>query len=573
MSGIAGIVGQGNIAEIERMASAMAYRGPYRRIWRPSAGVFFAEAGHDVSSGGGDALAMTAPVRDPAGVLVEPGALIDRLRKDPGACLRDLGGTFALAYFDDRGGGSVMLATDPLAYRTLYVAKLPGRYAFASDYKALLALDDCPAEINRDQLQAYIASMGGGEIHRSLLKGVTVLARGQMTRLTGDALVPECYLRLPSSRRSEPRRDSAAAVRAALETAVRAKLRDQSRVAVTLSAGLDATSLVALIRHVRPDIEISTYTIGSGPEDYEIIGARQSAEYFGTEHHELFFDNAELVELLPRYVWLSEDLAGSGEAILQQKVIETLGRQESVLFAGHGADILFAGMPRHRLLWLIDRSPPPLKGALRELLKYTQTRELPASWLGRALIQRAYGEPPRACAQVEHAAPARMPKEQLSLGSYMSATWNTMSAFFFIEPVEDAAHLTSATPFVANEVREQAQQVPLAYLMTARQGKKVLRDALGGLLPDVLRNRPKAIQRLQRDNSLIDALLGIADKFDVARKLHHRCLIPRSQIEAIMQSRGAHFTNTGLADLWTLVCAELWMQTFLDGRGRRPLGQ
>jgi asparagine synthase (glutamine-hydrolysing) len=336
---------------------------------------------------------------------------------------------------------------------------------------------------------------------------------------------------------------------------------------------LDSTALVALIRHLRPEVKISTYTIGFGPDDPEIAGARRTADHFKTQHHEVFFENSELERLLPRYVWLTEDLVGCGEAVLQQKVIEHIDPGTRMLFAGHGADSTFTGMPRHRLMWLARHFPPPVSGGLGELLKYSQTREMPVSWLGRRLTQRAYGEAPHRALQVIGAHPLTMPDARLNLCNYMRTSWNAMNTFQYHEPAEDCAGLICATPFIEAEVRDLAQATPISHMITARYQKKILRDALSGLLPDSLRKRPKAIQRLRRDRSLSEALLATAKKFDVRDKLVERGLIATGDIDRVLRSPADRLSDTALADLWTLVCAEIWMQTFSDGRGRVPLGQ
>jgi asparagine synthase (glutamine-hydrolysing) len=569
MSGIAGIVGRGSLDELERMASAMAFRGPNRRLWSPYPDVYFAEVGHEVGAADREAIALTCSVRDASGDYVDAATLASRLRADASDCLRNLRGNFALACLEP-GSGGVILATDPIAYRTLYVMQLPERWVFASDYKALLALADCPAALNRDALQSYLSSMGF-DIKYPLLAGAAFLSHGALARLTRESLRRETYLRQASARVAATRQQSAASLRACLETSVSRLLQGHARIAATLSAGLDSASIVALVRHVRPDIEISTYTIGYGPDDPEIIGARQAADHFRTNHHEVFFDNAELEHLLPRYVWLTEDLIGNGEAVLQQRIVERIHQDERILFTGHGPDNQFAGMPRHRLLWMIDRAPPPLRGGLQQLLRYSQTRELPQSWLGRQLTRRAYGEGPRASARVVGAHPLSMPRERLQLDGYLRTTAGDIAVFQYHEPVEDGARLILAAPFAEAEVLALSQVTPLSHMISARYQKKVVREALSDLMPGTLNKRPKAIQRLRCDASLSGVLLGLAEKFDVRRRLGARGLLARRDIDAILGHADGRFSHTALLDLWTLVCSELWMQTFIDGRGQRPL--
>jgi len=570
VSGIAGIIGRGSINEVRRMGEAMAYRGPRRRVWSPGRGVFFVEAGHDLGEPYNGPVALTNVVRDAGGSSLDCMPLVDRLRTDPCAALNSLRGNFALAAYDSRAGGSVTLAVDSLEYRTLYIVRLHGRLAFASDYKALLALDDCPAAADRNALQQYLGSMAR-DLTQPMLAGCVRLARGQMARIAGDSLDIKSYLRLPTQRIRSTPRQSAELLREALELAVERCVRGQTHVAVTLSGGLDATCLVALIRHLRPEVEISTYTIGFGPDDPEIVGARQSATHFRTNHHEVFFDNAELEFLLPRYVFLTEDLAGSGEAILQQKITESIAPGPGVLLAGHGADVTFTGMPRHRLLWLAELVPPPLRGGLLELLIYSQMRVVPPSWLGRRLVQFAYGESPRPPLQVRGAAPVSMSEEQLRLSDYMRASCNVMNNFQYHEPVDDAAGLECATPFIEVEVRDLAQRTPVSHMITARFQKKILRDAMADLLPDSFRNRPKAIQRLKLEQSLPATLFSLAEKFDMRHRLKARGLFDPQDIDRILGRRLECYSLTRLSDLWTLVCAEIWMQTFVDARGRSPL--
>ena len=187
MTGLVGIVGDGSLAELRTMAARMAYRGTHVNAWSPASGVYLAEVGNSTNLSAGGMLALDstgALYPQPAGgeAAESPHERLARaLSQNAEAALLELRGSFSLAFRDQRDG-SVLLACDRHCYKTLYYVELPGRVAFASDYKALLALADCPAAVDRDTLQAYLLTLECPE-DRALLQQVKPLAAARLLRI------------------------------------------------------------------------------------------------------------------------------------------------------------------------------------------------------------------------------------------------------------------------------------------------------------------------------------------------------------------------------------------------------
>jgi asparagine synthase (glutamine-hydrolysing) len=569
MSAIAGIFGQGSIEEVRSMLARMSYRGPTQRAWSPAPGIYFGEVGHDVGTDSRDTIALTTAMSRLIDTDPRRQALAEGLNRDLVGCLRSLREGFALAAVGDDTGRSVVLAVDQMSCRSLYAMHLPNRWVFASDYKALLALPECPAAVNRDTLQRYLVH-GECPPDESLLAGAQRLAPGQMLRLQTPACAIQSYADAASRQSVGMRPRPPRAVREMLESIVIRQLRSHSRVAVTLSAGFDSTALVALVRHVRPDIHIASYTIGWGPDDPEILGARRSAEYFKTEHHESFFSNSDLERLLPQYVWLTENMAGRGEAIMQQQIAREVAKKDKLVMAGHAADMLFCGMPRHRLMWLADRSPPPIRGALRELFVYTQIRTIPKSWLGRGLALLARREEPSEGLKLLGARTPEWPERQQTLDGYR-ADFCTSDTFVYHDPVVDGNGVTMLSPFTDPDLRDLALGLPGSMLVDLRHQKRILRESMADLLPDFLLRRPKAIQKLRHDHSLFRTLQHMAASLDLDRSLASRGLIATDAANSVMREIRGRLRTTAVTDLWGLICAELWMRTFCDRRGEAPV--
>lgn len=592
MTAILGIVGEGSPDELHAMAARMAYRGRYLATWSPAAGVYLGEMSASAPtcpSPGAlalDASGNTYPADPgaPAVQKIEGGAgLRARIERELAAhgpdALLDLRANFALAFWSEREA-SLWLACDRHCYKTLYWVELPGRRAFATDYKALLALADCPARVDRDALQTYLLTLEcPGE--RSLLAGIRPLAAGRLLKLPAPGR-PTAGCGHPADRAAAPRRywtrerresgqsfpEAARTLRSTLETVISGSLRGQRRIGLTLSGGLDSAALLALTRRVRPDLEIATYTVGNGEDDREILGAREAARHFQTEHHEHFFDLGELPGVLSSFVWLTEEMMGREETLLQQVITRVAAVRDRVLVCGNGADLDFCGMPRHRLLWLRDRAPWPVRGALDELFRYTQIKLEPRTWLGRRLVERVYGADRPAPAVVPGALPPAIDVDYHNLAAYQRGTIG-LKGFCYHEPINAQLGITMIAPFSSPEIMEFALECPMGHLIDVRTQKRLLRAAVADLLPPVFSGRRKAIQRLRHDRELSDRMDEMAASLDLDAALASRGLLPPDFVRRLRaRPEGGAYSTERMHSLWALISAELWLRQFIDDRGR-----
>ncbi len=566
MGGLVGIIGAGSLAEVETMAARMPYRGQ-PHCWSPSHEVYLGEVDHDsryVTYGEG-CFAIDAPGDSLARERLES----DITRRGDEA-FADIRGFFAIARWNPVAQ-RLTLACDRHGYKTLYLAELPGRIAFASDYKALLALTELPARVDRDVLQTYLMSRSFSS-ERSLLATVRPVGGANLWTFGRDLQVSRTPYWIPRERTRGRAKfeESAQELRRVLQWTLRRQLAGRRRMAIALSGGLDSVAVLALARHVRPDLEITSYTIGHSEQDPEIIRAREAAQHFGTTHREIFLPPERVPEELDRLVWLTEDLTGREEALLQQVLAEEMSGREREYLAGHGADADFAGMPRHRLMWLRDHAPPPLRGALNELYVYTQQREQPKSWLGKRLASFAYGgDMPPVPAVI--GARGGQPMECPSLANYCRSTITWLDTMRFHEPVEAACAVTMITPFFDPTVVDFALGCPTSFLIGARQQKRILRAAVRELMPAALSQRGKLIQRMRHDIVLSEVLDQFASELRLRSCLSARGLVADEYLRMLQRrDPGSAYSSERLHILWALISAELWMRQFVDQRGAGP---
>jgi hypothetical protein len=238
--------------------------------------------------------------------------------------------------------------------------------------------------------------------------------------------------------------------------------------------------------------------------------------------------------------------------------------------AGNGADLDFCGMPRHTLLWLRNRVPRALRGALDELFVYTQIKSPPHSLLGRALVRLAIRSEQFAAPAVPGAAAPRLHHDFSTLATYQCETMAD-KPFCYHEPLDAQLNLTMMAPFSAPEIFEFALSCPISHMIDGRRQKKVLRAAVADLLPPSVTRRSKAVQRLRHDWKLSDAVDKLAGHLDLDHALQDRGLVAKGCV-ARLRSRAASsaYSRARMHTIWPLISAEIWMRQFVDNRGAPP---
>jgi asparagine synthase (glutamine-hydrolysing) len=484
------------------------------------------------------------------------------------AGLERLRGYFAIALWMEHER-AVLLACDHVGFRIIHYTLLPRRLAFCTDYKALLGLADFVPEPDREAIQQYLATT-----KRRL--GHTLLARvGELT--AGQALLWKDG-RIETQRYWQPRvhpvsrsvEGHATEIRRAFLNVVRRQCQPYSRIGLTMSGGLDAPSVLAAVRHVKPEVPVSTFTIGYGEDDPEIVGARRAAEYFGSDHHELTFQPESIPDDLPRLIWLMEDCVAREEALLQFQILREAGKHVPMAMGGHGGDTLFGGMPRHRLVRFAGMFPM-FEVPLAEFYQFTQGGAGPTTWLGRALKRAVY-----------HGEDVPPPKVFGSSGS-AKVTWPTsindaavkgvsaMSSLRYVESARAAARIAYYEPFLDPDFINLALTVPDEHKVNLREQKVILRRAMGRLLPREIAKRPKALQRVRHDEHLSDIVDRMADDLLSPETVRRRGFVDAAYVANLRRRPGgAAYPTEWLYRLWTLVCLEIWARQFLDALGPFP---
>jgi asparagine synthase (glutamine-hydrolysing) len=279
----------------------------------------------------------------------------------------------------------------------------------------------------------------------------------------------------------------------------------KSSYGVMLSSGVDSALLTATLQRLCGDATIHTFTVGFGDDDPEITGARETAFFLGTNHHEIIVRPEMLTDLLRKTIAAVDNPGGYDEFPCLFALHETACEHVDVIFSGNAADTLFAGMPYHAALLSSDG------GLYRRLCDDLLFRD-----------------------------------ERLAAQELLAAHHG----------------ISFRMPYADKMLIDLALEVPDCQKLSNENNKIIFRDAAQMLLPDEITSRPKRIQHLRHDDAMWNWLeeqldwihsTSILDRFSI--RSHALITNPRrrSAVEG-----GKHFRTA-----WNIVSLATWASIFL----------
>lgn len=504
-----------------------------------------------------------------------------------------LRGMFAFALWDERKK-RLFIARDRVGIKPLYYTETGGRILFASELKSILQLADVERSLSWSAM-SHLFTFLSTPPAEAIIDGVHKLEPGHfLTATPGREPVIERYWDL----KFEP--DSSREVgyfvhrvRELLDESVRLHMVSDVPVGAFLSGGIDSSAIVATAAGLTPE-PLKTFSIGFNEPDFdEREHARVVATKFGTEHHELTL-GPDGLEQLEEIAWHLDEPFGDSSAIPTYMVSKLAAKTVKVVLSGDGGDELFAGYDKY-LVERRERSHAPLPAFARRVLGKLG-RTMPDGMRGRNFLRHMsltgaerYLD---ACTLFprdemkklfrpdvfELLAPYEPWRPKASCmesgnGNWLSAlqrldmkNYLPLDILTKVDRMSMAHSIETRVPLLDHKLVEFAATIPPEMNLRGGTTKYVLKQAMRGILPDGIIDRPKhgfAIPlgywfRGKLGAYVRDLLLG-----ESARR---RGFFNGPYIEELVaqHERGRNLD----LQLWTLISFELWARVFLDRKAR-----
>jgi asparagine synthase (glutamine-hydrolysing) len=508
-----------------------------------------------------------------------------------------LDGMFGLALWDARRR-RLLVARDPIGIKPLYYRHDQRRLIFASEAKAILALQAAARAIDPAALGEYLA-LGYVPQPASMFAGIRKLAPAHLLIVERGVVSQRRYWQLPRAiDRHSSATDFVAQVRGRIEAAVAEQMVSDVPLGAFLSGGIDSSCVVAFMaRHSTQAVR--TYSIGfagsSGAQLYnELPYARQVAQLFKTEHREIVVQ-PDVVQLLPKLLWHLDEPMADAAFVTTYLVSEFARREVTVILSGVGGDELFGGYRRyqdefyraryrHLPQWLrrdvlgkLARYLPSdrhsrWKNVARLARSFMLADALPFEERYRAFVETFTQEQRAALvgagageARALRAAFSQAPDED-SIAQLMHVDFATQlpdDLLMLTDKMSMATSLECRVPLLDRQLVELAASIPGAMKMRGGELKGLLKRALADVLPREI---------LYRQKRGFGAPMGAWIRAELAPLLAH--VLSRRSIEArgwlqwqpieaaIAQHKSGRADNTD--HLLSLLNLELWARLYLD---------
>lgn len=260
------------------------------------------------------------------------------------ACLNHFNGMFGLAIWD-KEKKELFIARDRMGIKPVYYYDNLEQFAFSSEIRSLLELPFLEKKINEDALVDYLRY---GTVHapRTMINGVRMVMPGHYILLNEDGIRSHQYWNLNLHYSSESFNQSYDQVKSRVKDlffeSVQHRLVADVPFGAFLSGGIDSSAVVGAMSQIS-NTKVNTFSITFAEEEFsEAKYARQIADKFGTNHHEIKLSPETFLKELPEAIHSMDHPSMDGP---NSYVVSQATKQAGVTMAlsGLGGDELFAG--------------------------------------------------------------------------------------------------------------------------------------------------------------------------------------------------------------------------------------
>lgn len=415
-------------------------------------------------------------------------------------CFEHLRGEFAFLLYD-RTKRLLIAARDRFGIKPLYFSRLPGGFVFASEMKAIFASGLVNPKLNAAGFDPLIDQVSGNvqlpfegieHVPPASYVAIDLETFEAKTVLYWSNEIPQEAAR-PIKEPAKKDTDACAKiVLDELEEAVRVRLRADVPVGLYLSGGIDSAFVAALMKR-NHNAHLHSFSISFEGSDRNEQGfARQSAEFIGTEHHELTVSKEMLWDNLGQTLWFSElpfaTLAPVGKFLLSKEARKFV----TVVLTGEGADEVFLGYRNFFERAIREtREPRYVKQP-----SSTQLRRLKLGALSRRFSLLIFHKRHRSRIRSERAVATKLQSPGKPLINVVQEARIAAMPFdilCYLGDREEMAHsLEARLPFLDHKLYDAAKWIPVDYKIRGGVEKAVLRDAAEGILPPDIQYRRKS---------------------------------------------------------------------------------
>jgi asparagine synthase (glutamine-hydrolysing) len=487
-------------------------------------------------------------------------------------------GMFAFA-ITDRARAELFLARDRLGIKPLYYVDGPGRFAFASELKALFQDDRVSRQPDLDVLRRFLLFRVHDDGEATFFAGVKRLLPGHTMRVRADGTAtasrywdPEVNPEFSSSRTDDSYAQEFAA---RFDRVVARHLISDVPVGVPLSGGLDSSGVVATMGrlmahgtdlHTDGLYSFSALYPGQTIDESEFI--HRVEREVGTIPHYVQPQPDAFWDEIMDWVWFQEEPTIASAPYAYYCVYRLAAEHVKVMVSGNGGDELLAGyIPYFRAYLTSAFDQHHYLAGARELVKGW---DLYRKYFAEVVRQRRPGREP-----------VVSPRELLRTGDWTSRAnfeahrnlnerlasdvlrYSTPNLLRYEDKNSMAFSIEARVPFLDHELVEFIFSLPIDQKIEGGWNRAVYRRAMRGRMPESSRTRRSKIGFTNPDITWMKARAPEIRAIFSSPELASRDLFEPAALVAAWDDYLAGRPGDGLI-FWRVLVSELWMRRYVD---------
>ena len=512
-------------------------------------------------------------------------------------CVHRFRGMFAIALWDAHRR-ELWLVRDRIGIKPVYYSLHHGRITFASEIKALLEDPHQELAINEEALYHYLSFLTT-PAPATLFLGIHKLPAGNWLRVREDGSTQQsCYwdvLEQTQPLINVSENEIADRLIEELRISVRLRKVSDVPVGVFLSGGIDSSVNTALFSEdeTRP---VQCFSIGYDGEyssyQNELHYASRMAHFAGAEYHQRLLTQQDLLDFLPRMVYLQDEPIADPVCV-PVYYVSKLARDNGVIVCqvGEGSDELFCGYPSWKTRLQVQQwGDLPIPRTLKQLglmgtrfagrqnsLQYEWLRrnaeDLPIFWGGAeaftethktSLLSQRLRQRFSGFSSWEAVSPIRKKfedkaweKSPLQWMTYLDLNMRLPELLLMrVDKMSMGVGLEARVPFLDHKFVELAMSIPQAVKTRNGTLKYILKKAVRGLIPDELIDRKKQGFGVPVYEWFLDRL-GQFARVELSNFCEQTDLLDRGAVMQILDRRDG-------ARAWYLLNLALWWKQYMN---------
>ncbi len=413
-------------------------------------------------------------------------------------CLKSLNGIFAFAIWDTRKK-ELFLARDRIGVKPLYYYYKDNKFIFSSEIKAILE-HPIKKEINLEAFNHYFRLLYV-PAPLTMLKDVYKLPQAHYLMLKNGEIEIKKYWNIDDFKDMKSKEEIIERIRELTKESVRGQLISDRPVGIFLSGGVDSTSVLGITSRLLSD-KIKTFTVGFEIYDpnkkfvQDILLARQTSQYYQTEHHELFVDSKDILDNIATVFYHMDEPIAEPTQVATFLLSKLAKKEVAVVLGGDGGDELFGGYKRYYYSYILSKYCitkffPFLRSKLHTKFMFQKEEEI-SKILNKEINQTRITSK---FFKEKYLRQYSVPDFEKLFMLIDLKTWLADESLMRTDKTTMAFGLEQRVPVLDHRLVELAMKIPSKYKMKdENQGKEIFIEAMKDYLPEhILKSDKKKV--------------------------------------------------------------------------------